>query len=132
MCHCRSLPFSTDSVPIRYLDALITTAQDTGMNLRRIFILLTSVMVSVPVVLPAAAQNLVDPRGGRQVREPARRALTLDQAAARVRKQTGAQILSAQERISNGERYYRFKINEKGRVRVIYLQPDGTRFKPGR
>jgi len=44
----------------------------------------------------------------------------------------GAQILSAQERISNGERYYRFKINEKGRVRVIYLQPDGTRFKPGR
>jgi uncharacterized membrane protein YkoI len=57
--------------------------------------------------------------------------LSLDEAAAKVRERTGGQILSAKEYRSNGDHYYRFKLKNQGRVRVLYMRPDGSTFKPG-
>ena len=57
--------------------------------------------------------------------------LSLDEATARVRDKTGGQVLSARE-YRNGERYYRFKVKKEGRVRVLYMRPDGSQFNPRR
>ncbi len=58
-------------------------------------------------------------------------AMSLDEATAQVRERTGGQVLSAKE-YRNGERYYRFKVKKQGRVRVLYMRPDGSQFKPRR
>ena len=77
------------------------------------------------------AQNLRHP--GSDSRPSSQQSiLSLDEAAARVRDRTDGQILSAKEYRSNGGRYYRFKVKKQGRVRVMYMRPDGSTFKPGR
>ena len=54
---------------------------------------------------------------------------SLDEMAQKIRRETGGQILSAQEISNGGERYYRFKINKDGRIRVLQVRPDGSRVK---
>ncbi len=51
---------------------------------------------------------------------------TLDQMAARIQKQSGAQILSADVLETKQGKVYRFKVKKKGRVRVLTMRPDGT------
>jgi uncharacterized membrane protein YkoI len=80
---------------------------------------------------PASAQHLRHP-GHDETPPTGHYRFSLDEAAARVRDRTGGQILSAQEKGSNGDRYYRFKVKKNGRVRVFYMHPDGTAFKPRR
>lgn len=52
---------------------------------------------------------------------------TLDEMASRIQKQTGAQILSANIQQTKRGKIYRFKVNKKGRVRILLMRPDGTR-----
>ncbi|HEC26049.1 MAG TPA: hypothetical protein ENI67_01385 [Gammaproteobacteria bacterium] len=52
---------------------------------------------------------------------------TIDEMASRIQKQTGAQILSANIQQTKRGKIYRFKVNKKGRVRVLLMRPDGTR-----
>ncbi|GBE08133.1 hypothetical protein BMS3Bbin11_00878 [bacterium BMS3Bbin11] len=52
---------------------------------------------------------------------------TIDEMASRIQKQTGAQILSADIQQTKRGKIYRFKVNKKGRVRVLLMRPDGTR-----
>jgi uncharacterized membrane protein YkoI len=78
----------------------------------------------------APAQQLQHP--GYDTRSPGRTvSMSLDEATARVRDKTGGQVLSARE-YRNGERYYRFKVKKQGRVRVLYMRPDGSQFNPRR
>lgn len=78
----------------------------------------------------ANAQQLQHP--GYDTRSSSRDvAMSLDEATAQVRERTGGQVLSAKE-YRNGERYYRFKVKKQGRVRVLYMRPDGSQFKPRR
>jgi hypothetical protein len=53
---------------------------------------------------------------------------TISQVAAQL-KDSGAEILSAEVRQEKGSKVYRFKIKEKGRIRVIVMRPDGTRVR---
>ena len=91
---------------------------------------MVSVLVLAFTGTIASAQSLQHP--GYDTRSNSRDAtLSLDEATARVRDKTGGQVLSAKE-YRNGDRYYRFKIKKQGRVRVLYMRPDGSQFKPRR
>ena len=54
---------------------------------------------------------------------------TIDEVAAQVQKDTGAQILSAEVSQGKQGKVYRFKIKKKGRIKVLLMYPDGTRVK---
>ena len=58
-----------------------------------------------------------------------RNAYTLDEMAARIQKQSGVEILSAEVQQGRNGEIYRFKVKNKGRVRVILMHPDGTPVK---
>ncbi|HBE91077.1 MAG TPA: hypothetical protein DDW55_00600 [Gammaproteobacteria bacterium] len=93
----------------------------------RIFAVLLMLAMSSPLY----AQQLRHP--GSDTKPSSQQSmLSLDEAAARVRDRTGGQILSAKEYRSDSDRYYRFKVKNQGRVRVHYMRPDGTSFKPRR
>lgn len=90
---------------------------------------ITGLMLVASVTM-VSAQQLQHP--GYDTRSSSRDvAMSLDEATAHVRERTGGQVLSAKE-YRNGERYYRFKVKKQGRVRVLYLRPDGSQFKPRR
>ena len=58
-----------------------------------------------------------------------RRQYTISQVAAQL-KSSGAEILSAE--IQEGTRQgivYRFKIKKQGRIRVVFMRPDGTQVR---
>ena len=91
---------------------------------------IAAIILVLLISTPLHAQQLRHP--GSDTRSSSQQSiLSLDEAAARVRDRTGGQILSAKEYRSNGDRYYRFKVKKQGRVRVLYMRPDGTTFKPG-
>ncbi len=53
-------------------------------------------------------------------------ALTLDQAAAQVRRDSGGRILAAERSRRNGRPMYRFKVlTPNGRVRKLWVDPGG-------
>ncbi len=53
--------------------------------------------------------------------------LTLEQAAAKVRRQTGGRILSAKESHRGGRKIYRIKVLlPSGNVRVVTVNADGS------
>ena len=50
--------------------------------------------------------------------------VSLEQAASRLRKESGGRLLSAEERGENGDRVYRFKVlMPDGVVRIIRIDP---------
>ena len=51
---------------------------------------------------------------------------TIDEMASRIQKQSGAQILSAEIQQTKQGEIYRFKVKNKGRVRVLLMRPDGS------
>jgi outer membrane lipoprotein-sorting protein len=56
------------------------------------------------------------------------REYTISQVAAQL-KDSGAEILSAEVKQERGGKVYRFKIKEKGRIRVVVMRPDGSRVR---
>jgi hypothetical protein len=57
---------------------------------------------------------------------------SLDEMAARIQQQSGAQILSAEAQQTEKGEVYRFKVKKNGRVRVMLLRPDGSAVKKKR
>jgi hypothetical protein len=57
------------------------------------------------------------------------RQYTIDEVAAQVKRDTGSKILSAEVVQGGSGKYYRFKIEKKGRIKVLLMNPDGTRAK---
>lgn len=51
------------------------------------------------------------------------RPLSLDQAVALIKKDTGSKVLSAKEVTKAGERFYLIKTMNNGRVRLIRINP---------
>ena len=97
--------------------------------IKRLTKVITGLMLVASVTM-VSAQQLQHP--GYDARSSSRDvAMSLDEATAQVRERTGGQVLSAKE-YRNGERYYRFKVKKQGRVRVLYMRPDGSQFKPRR
>ena len=99
--------------------------------MQKILSTLVATLLMLALSSPTHAQQLRHP-GSDTGPSSQQSTLSLDEAAAQVRDRTGGQILSAKEYRSDGDRYYRFKVNNQGRVRVLYMRPDGTSFKPRR
>ena len=54
---------------------------------------------------------------------------SLDEMAAQIQQQTGAQILSAEIMQTKKGKIYRFKLKKNGRVKVRTVRPDGSPVK---
>lgn len=57
---------------------------------------------------------------------------SLDEMAAKIQQQSGAQILSAETQQTKQGKVYRFKVKKDGRVRVMNVRPDGSPVKKKR
>lgn len=86
------------------------------MLLRRYLFPLLAVFLAYPALSPA--ENLLTTKFPSIVL--AKSGLTLEQAAARVKRQTGGRILSASESRKGGRKVYRIKVLlPSGNVRVV-------------
>ena len=88
---------------------------------QRFFVLLSLLLIgTLPIGSSAAAA------GRARVLLAATATLTLDQATARVRRESGGRILSAGRVQRKGRPMYRFKVlTPQGRVRTLWVDPGG-------
>jgi len=94
-------------------------------------------IVTLLALLPFCASVAAPPRGAPPPADPRAApagspGMSLDEMAARLRRDQGARILSAEEYRLDGQPAYRFKLERDGRVRVMTLRPDGSRVRAPR
>jgi outer membrane lipoprotein-sorting protein len=60
---------------------------------------------------------------------PGNKQYTIDEVAKQLQQRTGSKILSADVVQGKSGKQYRFKLEKDGRIKVMLMNPDGTRAK---